>query len=93
MLLSTKDFISLIDFFNETIAIKSRGPEPEYDMGWQLEIEERFWLALLYEKSVTYKWKYYLKLDDAEFELPYENAIDLFKKLSTFKKRINEGLK
>ena len=94
MLLTFEEFLSLIDFFNETIAKKSQ--EPEYDTGWQLEIEERFALALLFERQPGpsgQKWKYYLRLDDAEFEVTFDNAIEMFKKMAAFKKRIKEGMK
>lgn len=92
--LSFTEFISLIDFFNETISIKAK--EPDYDTGWQLQIENRFALAILYDSKPGIsgqKWKYYLRLNEAEFELPYDDALELFKKLSSFKKQINEGFK
>lgn len=93
MLLSFTDFIGLIDFFNETIGIKSQ--EPDHNKGWQLQIEDRLALALLYDPKpgLGDKWIYYLRLDETEFELAFDDALELFKKLSSFKKQINEGLK
>ncbi|MEZ4939476.1 MAG: hypothetical protein R3D58_01340 [Saprospiraceae bacterium] len=94
VLLTPDEFNSLIDFFNETIAIKTK--EPVNDMGWQLTIEERFILALLFEANPGLsgqKWKYYIRLDDAEFETPYEDAIAMFRKLGAFQMKMQNGLK
>ena len=90
MLLSASDFLRLIEFFNETIAIKNT--QPAHDTGWQLVIEDRFTLIFLYESKAAYKWKYYMRLDDAEFELNYESAIEMFKKLRTFRDLMAKGL-
>ena len=90
MLLSAEEFLRLIDFFNETIAIKNTAPA--HDTGWQLLIENRFTLIFLYESKALYKWKYYMRLDDAEFELNYESAIEMFKKMRAFRDLMGKGL-
>jgi hypothetical protein len=90
MLLSAEEFLRLIDFFNETIAIKNT--LPLHDTGWQLVVENRFTLIFLYESKALYKWKYYMSLDDAEFELNYESAIEMFKKMRTFRDLMGKGL-
>jgi len=94
MLLSLDEFLSLFDFINESIGRVDN--DLKYDSGWQLVIAERFALALIFETqggASGKKWKYYLRLDDAEFEVTFEDALEMIGKMSSFKKRIKAGIK
>lgn len=79
----------LRDFLNETLPLSST--QPGHDTGWALEIDQRFVIALIYEKRGVVKWKYFLQLDDAEFEIPFDKGLDLMRELAPFFEQLEES--
>lgn len=69
-------------YLNSTIT--NKGNPPENDVAWSLTINDRFTIALLYEQSARQKWKYFIQIDEAQFEVPFEEGISLLKRLVRF---------
>jgi hypothetical protein len=89
IILGKEDLEQIANFLNETIIHKS---EPQdHAKGWALEINDLFKIALLFEVDAATKWKYYLALNDAQFEIPFNDGINLLKKLLEYNKRIDSG--
>lgn len=79
----------LREFLNETIPLSST--QPDHDTGWALEIDQRFVIALIYEKRGAVNWKYFLQLDDAEFEIPFDKGLDLMREPARFFEQLEES--
>jgi hypothetical protein len=69
-------------YLNSTITNKVSSPEN--DIAWSLTINDRFTIALLYEQLGRQKWKYFIQLDQAQFEVPFNDGISLLKRLIRF---------
>ncbi|MBL7807111.1 MAG: hypothetical protein JNN28_04830 [Saprospiraceae bacterium] len=85
--MSESDFLMFIDFLNESIAIKA-SQKPTAETSWQLLVENRFLIALIYKQIGASNWFYLLRIDDAAFEVSYEEALVLMQKLGAMKKII-----
>lgn len=88
--LNKTDFFRLIDFFNESIARKAT-EKPAYETSWQLTIDHRFLVALVYRPNDQSKWFYCLGIDGAAFEISSEEALSLMQKLGAMKKKLLEN--
>ena len=73
-------------FLNETI--KQKGIKQDNDIGWALEIDERFKIAMIYEKQSLQNWKYFMELDGAKFEIPFEEGFQMMKDLLKMAEKI-----
>lgn len=87
IMLDKSDLEQVTQFLNETIQ-NTRSDLPN-DIGWALEINERLKIALIYEKIGATNWKYYMALDGAEFEIPFQEGLGLMKKLVEFERLVD----
>ena len=84
------EFLRLVDFLNETIT-KKASEKPRFETAWQLIIDHRFMVALIYRPEDTIKWFYCLSIDEAAFEVSTDEALALMQKLGAMKKILLEN--
>lgn len=48
-------------------------------------------INLIYEKRGAVNWKYFLQLDDAEFEISFDKGIELMRELTRFFDQLENG--
>jgi len=85
---SAEDFGELINYLNRYLST-SRASPPEFDKTWSATFNTRFTFSLSYVQSRLSKWIYILSLDEANFEIPAEDSLEMIKKLAGFRKYLN----
>ncbi|MDX1910333.1 MAG: hypothetical protein SFV22_02545 [Saprospiraceae bacterium] len=87
--LDQAEFFRLIDFFNEMI-MKKASEKPVHETAWQLTVDKRFMVALIYRPDDNVKWFYCLSIDEAAFEVSTDEALALMQKLGVMKKILQQ---
>ncbi|MEZ4892810.1 MAG: hypothetical protein R3A50_09805 [Saprospiraceae bacterium] len=82
---SATDFNTLISYLNQYLVITKSG-DPEFDKTWSATFSGRFSFSLSYSPSRPSKWVYILSVDDANFEIPADDSLEMVKKLAGFRK-------
>lgn len=80
-----EDLDIIINYLNEIVG--ALGQEQDKFKAYSMTLYDKFELGMLYDDS----WSFVIKVDNASYKLDYQNGIEMIKKLSSYRRYIEEN--